>query len=124
MSEQIKKRVNPFDRPLSTEEEPVVEEVETSTPVEPQIQQQPVYEVQQNTYYRPQQQQQTVRQTKKQTKQQYIQQMDGPKEKYTATMDVMLRRSIKVFCAENGKMFSEFVEDACKEKLSREGGRF
>ena len=61
---------------------------------------------------------------KRQAKQQYIQQMDGPKEKYTATMDVSLRRSIKVFCAENGKMFSEFVEDACKEKLSREGGRF
>ena len=49
---------------------------------------------------------------------------DNNREKYTATMDVSLRRSIKVFCAENGKMFSEFVEDACKEKLSREGGRF
>ena len=124
MNEQVKKRVNPFDRPNSNEQEPIIEQIETPTQIEPQIQQQPVYEAPQNTYYRPQQQQQTVRQPKRQAKQQYIQQMDGPKEKYTATMDVSLRRSIKVFCAENGKMFSEFVEDEKKKKLSREGGRF
>ena len=124
MNEQVKKRSNPFDRPLSVEQEPVIEEVETSTRVEPQIQQQPVYEAPQNTYYQPQQTQQTVRQQKRQQKQQYIQQIDGPKEKYTATMDVSLRRSIKIFCATNGKMFSEFIEEACREKLNREGARY
>ena len=41
--------------------------------------------------------------------------------KYTATMEVSLRRKIKIYCATNGKMFSEFIEDACREKLLREG---
>jgi hypothetical protein len=43
------------------------------------------------------------------------------REKYTATMDPTLRKRIKIACAMNGMMFSQFIEDACKEKLAREG---
>ena len=124
MNEQVKKRVNPFDRPISVEHEPEIETPVAPTPVEPQIQQQPVYEAPQNNYYQPQPVQQTIKQPRRQPKNQFVQQFDGVKEKYTATMDVSLRRSIKIFCATNGKMFSEFIEEACKEKLNREGGRF
>lgn len=124
MNEQVKKRVNPFDRPIAVEqeEEKVVEEV-VAQPT-PQIQPQPVQQVPQETYYYQQPVQQAPKTTRKQAKPQYIPQMDAPKEKYTATMDVTLRRSIKIFCATNGKMFSEFIEDACREKLSREGGKY
>ena len=41
--------------------------------------------------------------------------------KYTSTMDRKLRRSIKIICAERGLMFATFVEEACREKLRREG---
>ena len=43
--------------------------------------------------------------------------------KYTATMDRELRRSIKVLCAQRDIMFSQFIEQACIEKLNREGDR-
>lgn len=43
------------------------------------------------------------------------------REKYTATMDPNLRRRIKIACAMSGTMFSQFIEEACKEKLAREG---
>ena len=38
-------------------------------------------------------------------------------------MDVTLRRQIKIACAERGIMFAKFVEDACREKLAKEGYR-
>lgn len=124
MNDQVKKRVNPFDRQITVEEEEekVVEEV-VQEPA-PQIQPQVIQQSQQESYYYQQPVQQAPRTTRKQPKPQYIPQMDGPKEKYTATMDVSLRRSIKIFCATNGKMFSEFIEEACREKLSREGGKY
>jgi hypothetical protein len=56
-------------------------------------------------------------------RQQYIQQDDANREKYTSTMDVTLRRQIKIACAERGIMFAKFVEDACREKLAKEGYR-
>ena len=34
-----------------------------------------------------------------------------------------LRRQIKIACAERGIMFAKFVEDACREKLAKEGYR-
>lgn len=43
------------------------------------------------------------------------------REKFTSTMEVNLRRKIKIVCATRGIMFSQFVEDACREKLRREG---
>lgn len=51
-----------------------------------------------------------------------IEQVKTPeRDKYTATMDPTLRKRIKIACAMSGMMFSEFIEEACKEKLSREG---
>lgn len=46
---------------------------------------------------------------------------DKDRVKYTSTMDRKLRRSIKIVCAERGLLFASFVEEACKEKLRREG---
>ena len=43
--------------------------------------------------------------------------------KYTATMSKELRRRIKVVCAQRDIMFSQFIEQACIEKLNREGDR-
>ena len=43
--------------------------------------------------------------------------------KYTATMDRELRRRIKIVCATREIMFSQFIEQACIEKLNREGDR-
>jgi hypothetical protein len=50
-----------------------------------------------------------------------VQQETVEREKYTATMDPTLRKRIKIACAMNGMMFSQFIEEACKEKLAREG---
>lgn len=69
----------------------------------------------------------TIRTAQKQPKQvvrqQYYHQEDVNREKYTSTMDITLRRQIKIACATRGIMFAKFVEDACREKLQREGGR-
>ena len=46
---------------------------------------------------------------------------DANREKYTATMEKTLRRRIKVACAQEGLLFSAFIEQACLEKLEREG---
>lgn len=113
-------------------EEPVAEAV---IPQNQPIQQpQPVYQpqnepqyVQQQPYYQPIQQQipQTKQQrvVKRETKNYYAAQVNETKEKFTSTMEQTLRRRIKIVCAQRGIMFSQFVEDACKEKLEREGFR-
>ena len=46
---------------------------------------------------------------------------DANREKYTATMEKTLRRRVKVACAQEGLLFSAFIEQACLEKLEREG---
>ncbi len=46
---------------------------------------------------------------------------DNNREKYTATMDKSLRRRIKVAAALTGIQVSSFIEQACLEKLDREG---
>jgi hypothetical protein len=43
------------------------------------------------------------------------------RDKYTSTMDPALRKRIKIACAMRGIMFAQFVEDACREKLTKEG---
>ena len=53
----------------------------------------------------------------------YVSEGEPNREKYTSTMDVMLRRQIKIACATRGIMFAKFVEDACREKLAKEGFR-
>ena len=46
---------------------------------------------------------------------------DSNREKYTATMDKNLRKRLKVAAAMNGIQVSTFIEQACLEKLEREG---
>ena len=120
MNQQPLKRRNPFDVPKI--EEPIVkqEEVVEDEPIEMV---QPIYEeekvvVKPQTQPKPQPKYQKVVQ-----RQQYYQPEDVNREKYTSTMDVMLRRQIKIACATRGIMFAKFVEDACREKLAREGVR-
>ena len=50
----------------------------------------------------------------------FVEEMSG-REKYTSTMEKNLRRQIKIACVNRGIMFSEFIEEACREKLQREG---
>ena len=108
MTQQPIKRRNPFD--IMAEEE----KVEEVKPIE-----EPFY-----TYEQPVQRAQTAKkQPRVVQRQQYIQQDDANREKYTSTMDVTLRRQIKIACAERGIMFAKFVEDACREKLAKEGYR-
>lgn len=43
------------------------------------------------------------------------------REKYTATMATGLRRRVKIAAVTQGVQVSSFIEEACKEKLEREG---
>lgn len=118
MNEQPKKRTSPFDKPKFIEEEAENTVNEYEEVIHESYAPQQVVEEQPRSY---QYSHQVQKQTRKQVKPQYIPTPDMPKDKYTATMDVDLRRKIKIYCATNGKMFSEFVEEACREKLLREG---
>ena len=116
MTQQPIKRRNPFD--IMAEEEKV-EEVKTPVIEEEKPIEEPFY-----TYEQPVQRAKTAKkQPRVVQRQQYIQQDDANREKYTSTMDVTLRRQIKIACAERGIMFAKFVEDACREKLAKEGYR-
>lgn len=117
MNSQPTKRRNPFASPI------VAEETVEETTVQEEIVEEPVYE-------QPVQVQKpvarVVQQTKHQkpvAKQSYYQVDEVNREKYTSTMDIALRRQIKIACATRGIMFAKFVEDACREKLAREGVR-
>ena len=153
MNQQPTKRRNPFEKMLfeqpeekeeqkiqessvKTEvEQPVVSEVEPEPVIEGvEAVQQPVYQPQPQQQFQPQpqyyQQKQQPRQTqqqnrvvKRQTQNYYVQQQVEVRDKFTSTMEQSLRRSIKVVCAQRGIMFAQFVEDACREKLEREGFR-
>lgn len=46
---------------------------------------------------------------------------DSNREKYTATMEKTLRKRVKIAAATAGIQVSTFIEEACKEKLEREG---
>lgn len=46
---------------------------------------------------------------------------DNNREKYTATMEKSLRKRVKIASAMAGIQVSTFIEEACKEKLEREG---
>ncbi len=48
-------------------------------------------------------------------------QEDNNREKYTATMEKTLRTRVKIASVKNGIQFSTFIEQACLEKLEREG---
>lgn len=104
---QIQKRRDPFAQPIKQKEEKPIEEVVQEEEIEDFEQEEVVV--------RP------VAPTKKVKKvvEEPVESED--RVKYTSTMDRKLRRSIKIICAERGLMFASFVEEACREKLRREG---
>ena len=127
MNQQPIKRRNPFETPKVEErvQEPVIVE-ETIQEVE----EEPVYVEPKPVYVEPKpvathqpRQQPVQKPVRVSNKQQYYVQEDANREKYTSTMDITLRRQIKIACATRGIMFAKFVEDACREKLAREGVR-
>lgn len=120
MNSQPIKRRNPFEVPKNqTEEVSVVENEKTNDFLEDTTEY-----VEEKPVVRQQVRQQPVqRQPKVVQRQQYYQPEDVNREKYTSTMDVALRRQIKIACATRGIMFAKFVEDACREKLAKEGFR-
>ena len=145
MNQQPLKRRNPFANPLANMgneektttveqepvvETPVVEQKRVETPIyEEQPVQQPVYQPQYQPQYqqtqpisqpRTQQRQQN-RVVGRQTQQYYNYKQETERDKFTSTMERSLRRSIKVVCAQRGIMFAQFVEEACRDKLEREG---
>ncbi|MBO5947301.1 hypothetical protein J6Q66_00520 [bacterium] len=144
MNNQLTKRRNPFEKPLQQPQEEsnveVIEEksneiisegeeivfetpIQKSEPVyspqpQPQYQQQPQYYEPKNTQRVRNSSQNVVN---RETKQYYNVSNEVSRDKFTSTMETSLRRSIKIVCAQRGIMFAQFVEDACREKLRREG---
>ncbi len=141
----MNKRNNPFKRnpfgsdPVETKEEivaPPTINLESEAESEPVTAQQPVSQPQQfqnqPQYSQQQPQYQQYQQPNYQAPYQYEPTVrynqvrkapENNKDKYTATMDRTLRTQIKIACATKGIMFSQFIEDACREKLAREGAR-
>jgi hypothetical protein len=102
------KRRNPFDELFEASP------IETVPKQQPVVQPEPQKSVRQPVYQAPK----TV---KTQTPRRgFVEEMSG-REKYTSTMEKNLRRQIKIACVNRGIMFSEFIEEACREKLQREG---
>ena len=85
---------------------------------EPKVEKQVV--VEEKKVEKPQQTQQVV--IKQPAKKSVIREEDDPnREKYTATMEKALRKRVKIAAIEMGLQVSSFIEEACKEKLEREG---
>lgn len=104
----MQKRVNPFATPIVKEEEPKEEKVISKT-----VYREPIYE-EEEVYVAPKQERVVKRQA-------YSQPKKVEKEKFTSVMDPDLRRKIKIACATRGILFAQYIEDACREKLRREG---
>lgn len=116
MNQQPIKRKNPFEIKFEEEERRIQKQEE-------EIQSEPGFEEEEEEIYVPQKTQTVKKQPKVVQRQQYYPTDEINREKYTSTMDVTLRRRIKVVCAQRGIMFAKFVEDACREKLAKEGNR-
>lgn len=116
MNQQPIKRKNPFEIKFEEEEREIQKQEE-------EIQSEPDFEEVEEEIYVPQKTQTVKKQPKVVQRQQYYPTDEINREKYTSTMDVALRRRIKVVCAQRGIMFAKFVEDACREKLAKEGNR-
>lgn len=146
MNNQLTKRRNPFEKPLQPIQEEIKEEtklqnveeiIEENEVMEFEKQNQPtirevepVYAPQpqpQPQYYEPKtpsrQKNQSQSVVTRESKQYYAATNEVSRDKFTSTMETSLRRSIKIVCAQRGIMFAQFVEDACREKLRREGIR-
>lgn len=123
MNDELTKRKNPFEvkRTPIVEEEPIEE---TFSPEEEQeIEEEPVKVVPEPVARPTYTERSTVRTAKPAKNTRYVETEETAREKYTSTMDIELRRTIKILCATRGIMFAQFVEDACREKLKREGVR-
>lgn len=123
MNDELTKRKNPFEvkRTSIVEEEPIEE---TFSPEEEQeIEEEPVKVVPEPVARPTYTERSTVRTAKPAKNTRYVETEEAAREKYTSTMDIELRRTIKILCATRGIMFAQFVEDACREKLKREGVR-
>lgn len=118
MTQQPIKRRNPFER---VTEEKV--ETKTTAPVleTEDVVESDVFVEDEPIVVKPIRQQSAPRQQRTVARQQYYVPEEIKREKYTSTMEVSLKRQIKIVCATRGIMFAKFVEDACREKLSREG---
>jgi hypothetical protein len=116
MNQQPIKRKNPFEIKFEEEEKEIQKQ-------EVQIQDESEFEDVEEEIYVPQRVQTPKKQPRVVQKQNYYPSDEVNREKYTSTMDVALRRRIKVVCAQRGIMFAKFVEDACREKLAKEGNR-
>ena len=129
-----KKRVNPFEKPITSPKE---EKVAPVVEVEPQIEE-PEVEIEEQEeeieeYIEPtpvikktapKPASKTVQKQSRSNSRNTIVYVESDERlKYTATMDKELRRRIKVVCAQRDIMFSQFIEQACIEKLNREGDR-
>lgn len=135
MNGQITKRKNPFATPIRSEseqetKETVVEkqiEVEQTTEIknETVVEHNTVEEVAVESYEEPVISKPVAKPQGRPTRQtargRAVELDDDNREKFTSTMEITLRRRIKIVCAKRGIMFSAFVEEACKEKLKREG---
>ncbi len=104
----MQKRVNPFATPIVKKEEPKEEKVITRPVYEEEI-----YE-EEHVYVTPKQEKVVKRQPQSQPKK-------IEKEKFTSVMDPDIRRKVKIACATRGILFAQYIEDACREKLRREG---
>ena len=124
MNNQPIKRRNPFDKPKPELVQKHEESVQKLEEAEEEIQ-----EIEQPVYTEPVIERKSkphVRNnygTGRTTRTKYAANENEDRVKYTSTMEVSLRRQIKIVCATRGIMFSQFIEDACREKLAREGER-
>ena len=99
----LQKRTNPFATQISQPQQ----KKEVIMPIE-----------EEEEYYEPVRE---VVKPKPQPKPKYDVVEEADRVKYTSTMDRRLRREIKIICAQRGLLFASFIEEACREKLRREG---
>lgn len=107
----MQKRTNPFATPLKSE--PVAKK--------PEIVEEEVLEEEFEEEYVPVEQYVAPKPQRTQPKPVYVAPQSNARDKYTSTMDQNLRRKIRIECAKRGILFKTFVEQACLEKLQREG---
>ena len=119
VQETAEQQVEVIEQPIIEENEPQVQQIHQQQPVY-QPQYQPQY-TQQPVYYQQPVQQRAPKAVKRETKNYYAAQAVDTREKFTSTMEQSLRRRIQIVCAQRGIMFAQLVEDACREKLDREG---
>ena len=96
------------------------EEITDVKPAFEEKKEEKVVVVEEKKVEKPQPVQQTV--AKQPVKKVNLKEEDDPnREKYTATMEKSLRKRVKIAAIEMGLQVSSFIEEACKEKLEREG---